>query len=42
MATVKEVFDQGAYLTLDEYEGKEGMVHISEIASGWVKNIRSM
>lgn len=40
MCTVKEVFDQGAYLTLDEYEGKEGMVHISEIASGWIKNIR--
>lgn len=40
MCTVKDVFDQGAYLTLDEYDDKEGMVHISEIASGWVKNIR--
>lgn len=40
MCTVKEVFDQGAYLTLDEYGDKEGMVHISEIASGWIKNIR--
>lgn len=40
MCTVKEVFDQGSYLTLDEYGDKEGMVHISEIASGWVKNIR--
>lgn len=40
MCTVKNVFDQGAYLVLDEYGGKEGMVHISEIASGWVKNIR--
>lgn len=40
MATVKKVFDQGAYLTLNEYGDKEGMVHISEIASGWVKNIR--
>ncbi len=25
---------------LDEYGGKEGMVHISEVASGWIKNIR--
>ncbi|MBS3815468.1 MAG: translation initiation factor IF-2 subunit alpha [Hadesarchaea archaeon] len=40
MCTVKKVFDQGAYLTLDEYDDKEGMVHVSEIASGWVKNIR--
>lgn len=40
MCTVKNVFSQGAYLSLDEYGGKEGMVHISELASGWVKNIR--
>lgn len=40
MCTVKKVFDQGAFLTLDEYGDKEGMVHISEITSGWVKNIR--
>lgn len=40
MCTVKKVFDQGAFLTLDEYDDKEGMVHISEITSGWVKNIR--
>ncbi len=40
MCTVDDVFDQGAYLELDEYDGKVGMVHISEIASGWIKNIR--
>lgn len=40
MCTVKKVFDQGAFLALDEYDGKEGMVHVSEITSGWVKNIR--
>jgi translation initiation factor 2 subunit 1 len=40
LCTVKEVFDQGAFVTLDEYGGKEGMVHISEVASGWIKNIR--
>lgn len=40
MCTVKKVFTQGAFAKLDEYSGKEGMIHISEIASGWVKNIR--
>ncbi len=40
MCTIKEVFDQGAYAVLDEYDEKEGMIHISEIASGWIKNIR--
>ncbi len=40
MCTVTKVFPQGAFVKLDEYAGKEGMVHISEVASGWIKNIR--
>jgi len=40
MCTVTKVFAQGAFVTLDEYEGKEGMIHLSEVASGWIKNIR--
>ena len=32
--------DRGVYVDLDEYEGKSGFVHISEVASGWIKNIR--
>ncbi|MEM2878399.1 MAG: translation initiation factor IF-2 subunit alpha [Candidatus Hadarchaeales archaeon] len=40
ICTVREIFNQGAFVTLDEYGGKEGMVHISEVASGWIKNIR--
>jgi len=40
MCTVTKVFAQGAFMRLDEYGGKEGMVHISEVASGWIKNIR--
>ncbi len=40
MCTVTKVFAQGAFLSIDEYGGKEGMVHLSEVASGWVKNIR--
>ncbi len=40
IATVKQVVDYGAYVRLDEYEGLEGLVHISEISTTWVKNIR--
>ncbi|MEM2433902.1 MAG: translation initiation factor IF-2 subunit alpha [Candidatus Bathyarchaeia archaeon] len=39
ISTVKEITDYGAYVTLDEY-GKEGFLHISEISSGWIRNIR--
>ena len=41
VCTVKNVRENGAYLTLDSYEGKEGFVFIGEVAAGWVKNIRS-
>jgi translation initiation factor 2 subunit 1 len=41
ICTVKKVFPQGAFATLDEYGDKEGMIHISEVASGWIKNIRN-
>ena len=40
IATVKTITDYGAYVTLDEYE-KEGLLHISEVSSSWVRNIRS-
>lgn len=39
LASVQRITDYGAYVTLDEY-GKEGLLHISEISSGWVRNIR--
>ena len=41
VCTVKNVRENGAYLSLDTYPGKEGFVFIGEIASGWVKNIRT-
>ena len=41
VATVKKIVDYGAYVTLDEYEGKEGLLHISEISTRWVRNIRN-
>lgn len=40
VATVKSIHPYGAFLKLDEYPGKEGFMHISEVASTWVKNIR--
>lgn len=41
VATVKNVTSYGAYVTLDEYSDKEGLLHISEISSRWVRNIRN-
>ncbi len=35
------IADYGAYVKLDEYNDKEALVHISEIATTWVKNIRN-
>ncbi len=40
VATVKTVKPYGAFVTLDEYENKEGFIHIGEIATGWIKYIR--
>mgnify|MGYP006293885727 CR=1 FL=1 len=40
LGTVKEIFGQGAFITLDEYGRKKGMLHISEISLKWVRNIR--
>ena len=40
IATVERIVDYGVYVRLDEYE-KEGFLHISEISSSWVKNIRN-
>lgn len=40
VCTVKEVKGFGAFVTLDEYPGKEGFIHIAEVAAGWVKYVR--
>jgi translation initiation factor 2 subunit 1 len=40
ICTITKVFSHGAFASLDEYEGKAGFIHISEIASTWIKNIR--
>ncbi len=39
IATVREVTRHGAYITLDEYNNMTGFLHISEIATGWIRNI---
>src|SRR5467141_1592084 len=40
VVTVTRVEDYGAYVKLDEFSGIEGLVHISEISTTWVRNIR--
>ena len=42
VCNVTTVKQNGAYVSLEEYPGKEGFIFIGEIASGWVKNIRSI
>jgi len=41
VGTVIKVQGFGAFVSLDEYPYREGFIHISEIATGWVKRIRN-
>ncbi len=38
---VTRILDYGVFVELVEYPGVQGFVHISQVASSWVKNIRS-
>ncbi|MHA1594828.1 MAG: translation initiation factor IF-2 subunit alpha [Candidatus Baldrarchaeia archaeon] len=40
IATVRKIEPYGVYVTLDEYNNHEGFIHVSEVASTWVRNIR--
>jgi translation initiation factor 2 subunit 1 len=40
VATITRVVPYGAYATLDEYNHVEGLLHISELSTRWVKNIK--
>lgn len=40
VCTVENVKDFVAFVTLDEYGGRQGLIPISEIATGWIKYIR--
>lgn len=39
VCTVKTVRNFGAFVELEEYPGKEGFIHVAEIATGWVKRM---
>ena len=39
ICTVREITSHGIYVNLDQYEGMNGFLHVSEISTGWVKNI---
>ncbi len=40
IATVTRIYQHGCFVELEEYGKKEGYIHITEIASTWIKNIR--
>ena len=40
LGTVVRVNPYSALVSLEEYKGKEGMIHISEVAGKWVRDIR--
>lgn len=39
LCTVKKILYHSVFVTLDEYKDKEGMIHISEISPGRIRNI---
>lgn len=41
VCTVKTILPTSVVVELDEYEKKEGMVHVSEIARKWIRNIKT-
>lgn len=40
LCTVKKILPHAAFVILDEYKNLEAMLHVSEISSRWVKNIK--
>ena len=40
VGTVTSIRNFGAFVTLDEYGNREAFIHLSEVATGWVKYIR--
>ncbi len=40
ICTVKKILYHSIFVTLDEFDHQEGMIHISEIAPGRIRNIR--
>jgi len=42
VCTIKRILPHAAFVDLDEYENKEAMLHISEVSSKWIKNIKDV
>jgi len=40
LCTVKKILYHSVFVRLDEYDNKEGMVHISEVSPGRIRNLR--
>jgi len=40
LCSVQNVKNFGAFVSLDEYDGREGFIHVRDVATGWVKYIR--
>ena len=40
LCTVKKILYHSIFATIDEYETLEGMLHISEVSPGRIRNIR--
>lgn len=40
LCTVKKILYHSVFVSLDEYDRKEGMVHISEVSPGRIRNLR--
>jgi translation initiation factor 2 subunit 1 len=40
VATVQQIFEQGTYVTIDEFQGVRGYIPIVEVASTWVRHVR--
>lgn len=40
VASVTSIRNFGAFVTLDEFANREAFIHLSEVATGWVKYIR--
>jgi len=40
LCTVRKILPHGVFVSLDEYKDKEGLIHISEISPGRIRNIR--
>lgn len=40
IVNVRKIMQYGAFCSLEEYGNKDGLLHVSEVSPGWVKNIR--